>query len=188
MPAIHRYTLARKDCIHIFCFGNEFPTKIALQLQEIFFWIDSPIIILHVFVCDSENYADKSLGNYFLENLISVTWNNVFGINFAIVSGWSVDLLSPPFWEENAWKMDLVNANCEGGGLNLVGSLVLSSQRLPWNKMQSQRPHVTRYCVTIAAIPDIARYFSMSLSEVPKCNGARCSWSSIQQFLENIHC
>ena len=26
----------------------------------------------------------------FLENLTSVTWNNVFGINFAIISGWSV--------------------------------------------------------------------------------------------------
>ena len=28
------------------------------------------------------------LGIMFLENLISVTWNNVFGINFAIISGW----------------------------------------------------------------------------------------------------
>ena len=28
------------------------------------------------------------LGIHFLENLISVTWNNVFGINFAMISGW----------------------------------------------------------------------------------------------------
>ena len=41
-------------------------------------------ITYHVSVCDSENYMEKSYGNYFLENLISVTQKNVFGINFAI--------------------------------------------------------------------------------------------------------
>ena len=32
--------------------------------------------------------------NYFLENLISVTYIYIFGIHFAIVSGWSVDKFS----------------------------------------------------------------------------------------------
>ena len=33
------------------------------------------------------------MGIIFLENLVSVTQNNVIGINFAIMSGWSVSLL-----------------------------------------------------------------------------------------------
>ena len=46
-----------------------------------------PKITLRVFVCDSENYMKNVFGNYFLENLISVTQMNVFGINFANISG-----------------------------------------------------------------------------------------------------
>ena len=33
---------------------------------------------------------EKIFGNYFLENRVSFTQQNVFGINFAIVSDWGV--------------------------------------------------------------------------------------------------
>ena len=33
---------------------------------------------------------ENCLGTIFLENLISVTYENVFGMNFATISGWSV--------------------------------------------------------------------------------------------------
>ena len=47
---------------------------------------------LLVFVCDSENdMCTNCLGIIFLENLISVTSNNVFRIDVAIISGWSVE-------------------------------------------------------------------------------------------------
>ena len=52
--------------------------------------INSPKITYHVFICDSKKYMEKLFGNYFLENLISVAENNVFGIDFATISGWSV--------------------------------------------------------------------------------------------------
>ena len=52
--------------------------------------INFPKITYHVFVCDSENYMETLFGNSFFENGISVTQKNVFGTNFAIISGWSV--------------------------------------------------------------------------------------------------
>ena len=50
----------------IFCFGNAFLE--ILHFSCIFFsGINFPKITLHVFVCDSEHYMEKSFGNYFLE-------------------------------------------------------------------------------------------------------------------------
>ena len=41
---------------------------------------------------------ENCLGIIILENLISVTRNNVFGINFAIISGWGVLHTTPVNW------------------------------------------------------------------------------------------
>ena len=88
------YTLARKYYIHIFLFMELLSPQITFQLQKenSFSGVNVPKITLRVFVCDSENYMEKCFGDYFLENRISVTWNKVFGANFAIISGWSVQV------------------------------------------------------------------------------------------------
>ena len=58
-------------------------------------------------------------GNYFLENLTSVTQNNVFGVNFEIISGWGV--ISQLHTHTN----QLHNFNCRGINLcNVCASLV----------------------------------------------------------------
>ena len=93
--------------------------KITFQVQEFVFFcwggggrIHFPNVTYHIFVCDSENYMEKMFGNYFLENLIPVTWNNVLGINFAIISGWSVQREASPavlkgreFWKCSLWML-----------------------------------------------------------------------------------
>ena len=95
---LNMYALARKYYIHNVLL-LEFIPIITCQLQEMFFFsgINFPKMSYHVFVCDSKNYMEKLFGKYFLENLISVTWNNVFGINFAIHSGWRVMYLGEVF-------------------------------------------------------------------------------------------
>ena len=88
----HYYTLAWKDYIHK-CLLSEviFPPKWHLSYKKYVSGIHLPKkIIYHVFVCDSENYMEKLLGIIFLGIFVSVTWNKVFGINFAKKSGWSV--------------------------------------------------------------------------------------------------
>ena len=105
-----------KNTLHKFLCLELISRKITFQLQEnIYSGINFPKITYHVFVCDSENYMEKRFGNYFLENLISVTWNNVFGINFAIISGWSV--LTESDWEvlrrEQWWQPDNSQRNLE---------------------------------------------------------------------------
>ena len=45
--------------------------------------INLQTITFHTFACDSQNYMVNSFGNDFLENPISVTQKNGFGINFA---------------------------------------------------------------------------------------------------------
>ena len=80
---------------HEIMFSELIIRKITYQLQEnLFLELISRKITYHVFVCDLENYMEQLLGSIFLENLISVAWNNVFGINFAKISGWSVVLRS----------------------------------------------------------------------------------------------
>ena len=54
-----------------------------------------PKITYHVFVCDSENYMDKPFWNYFLGKSDFSYMKYAFGINFAIISGWSVYSLGP---------------------------------------------------------------------------------------------
>ena len=72
------------------CFRNRFPEKLHFSYINIVSGIHIPHITLHVFVCDSENYMERLFEFIFLENRISVTQKNVCGINFAIVSDWSV--------------------------------------------------------------------------------------------------
>ena len=64
------------------------------------FWggIDFPKITYHVFTCDSENYMEKLFGNYFLGKSHFSYTKNVFGINFATISGWSVVRLKMWGW------------------------------------------------------------------------------------------
>ena len=85
------YTQARKILhTYILVFGINFPNNYIAVTRRYFSGINFPKVAYHVFVSVSENYMENVLGIIFLENLISVTWNNVFGINFAIISGWSV--------------------------------------------------------------------------------------------------
>ena len=72
-------------------FGITFPKNYISVTRNLFLELISQKITYHVFICDSENYMEKLFGNIFLENLISVTSNNVFGIIFAIISGWCVE-------------------------------------------------------------------------------------------------
>ena len=66
---------------HLNC--NALRTREMLGISNVHF----PKITFNVFVCDSENYME-----ILLEDLISVTQKNVFGIYFAIISSWSVNL------------------------------------------------------------------------------------------------
>ena len=52
------------------------------------------------------------LGFIFLENLLSVTWTNVFGIDFAIISGQSVisDSFAHPLWCTNRNTCNIVQS------------------------------------------------------------------------------
>ena len=69
----------------------------AFQLRNtIFTGTNFPLIALHVFVCDSENYKDKSFRNYFCGKSHSGVYlfYNIFGVDFAIMSGWCVGTLT----------------------------------------------------------------------------------------------
>ena len=88
------YTPARKDYIYKFLFSELISRNFTCQLHEnILLELNFPTITHHVFVGDSRNYMEKLVGNFFLENRISVTQKNVFGISFAIISDWSVRLV-----------------------------------------------------------------------------------------------
>ena len=47
-------------------------------------------ITYHVFACDLANYVGNLFGNYFLGKSHFSYMKSVFGINFAMISGWSV--------------------------------------------------------------------------------------------------
>ena len=66
----------------------------TFQFQENIFleFISRKLHITYSFVIQRITWKD-SLGIIFLENRISVTQKSVFGINFAIISGWSVETL-----------------------------------------------------------------------------------------------
>ena len=85
------YTLARKDYIHKVLFSELISGNITFQLQENILreLISRKLHITYSFVIQRITWKN-CLGIISLENLISVTCNNVFGINFAIISGWSV--------------------------------------------------------------------------------------------------
>ena len=61
-----------------------------------FYFLEKKLHITYSFVTQRITSKD-CLGILFLENLISVTWNKVFGITFAILSGWSVVIAKPWF-------------------------------------------------------------------------------------------
>ena len=65
--------------------------KSTVQSQESIFreLISPKLHITYSFVIQRITFKNV-LEIIFLENLISVTCNNVFGINFSIISGWSV--------------------------------------------------------------------------------------------------
>ena len=86
------YTLARKDYIHTFLFSELISRKKSFQLQKSIFreFISRELHIAYSFVIQRITW--KIVWEFFFGNLISVTWNNVFGIDFAIISGWSVRL------------------------------------------------------------------------------------------------
>ena len=75
----------------IFVFGINLPT-IYISVTRKHFWGEAISRNLHIkdsFVIRRITWKNR-LGIISLENLISVTQNNVFGINFAVISGWSV--------------------------------------------------------------------------------------------------
>ena len=71
-------------------FWNEFPEKLHLSYKKDCLWNQFPKMTLHVFVCDSENYMEKCFGNYFLGKSHVSYINKVLGVNFAMISGWSL--------------------------------------------------------------------------------------------------
>ena len=75
---------------YMFAFGIHIPKKLHVSYINRLSAITCPKVALHVFFCDSESYMEKMFRNYCLQNLISVTQNNVFGISSVIISGWSV--------------------------------------------------------------------------------------------------
>ena len=89
-----KYTRGKNITYINFCFRNEFPEKSHFSYKNIFCreLISRKLHRLWF----GELQTKNCLGNIFLENLISVAWNNVFGVNFAIISGWSA---LPYKWE-----------------------------------------------------------------------------------------
>ena len=73
-----------------FVFGINFPKNYMSVTRNSFLELISRKNTLHVFFCDSENYMEKSFGNYFLGKSHLSYINNAFGVNFAIISGWGV--------------------------------------------------------------------------------------------------
>ena len=69
-----------------------FPKNYISVTRKIF-WelISRKLHITYSFVIQTITWKNV-LGIIFLENLISVTWNNVFRVSFAIIFGWSVTL------------------------------------------------------------------------------------------------
>ena len=76
---------------YIFVFALNFPKNYISATRTSFSRksISRKLHITYSFVIQ-RNYMEKLFGNQFLENIISVTCNNVFGIHFAIISGWGV--------------------------------------------------------------------------------------------------
>ena len=66
------YTPARKDFTQLFGFGTNFATGYIALTYTYFTGINFPQIVLHVFVCDSENHMRIVL-ELILTNLIAVT-------------------------------------------------------------------------------------------------------------------
>ena len=93
------YTQARKDYIHIILFLELISPKITFQLQEGIFleFIPEKLHYAYSFVIQRITWKNV-LEIIFLENLVSVTWNNVFGVNFSNFSGWSVCLPQSKDW------------------------------------------------------------------------------------------
>ena len=75
----------------IFVFGITVPQHYISVAQKLFLKLISRKLHYTYFICDSENCMLK-LSWIFLRNCMSVTQRNVFGINFAIISEWCVDL------------------------------------------------------------------------------------------------
>ena len=115
------YTLARKDYIHKLLFSELISRKITFQSHtKIFFrqFISRKLHITYSFVAQSITWKN-CLGIIFLENLISVTWNNLFRVNFAIISGWSVKL--PEERGKNRLKLALKISPARWGKITLKG-------------------------------------------------------------------
>ena len=68
------------------CFRNQLPEILDFSYKNILLEVIPDGYITRI-VCDSEHCLSQ---NYFLENLISVTQKNVFGIHVATTSDWSV--------------------------------------------------------------------------------------------------
>ena len=78
--------------MHTFLFSELISRKITFQLQDFFFreLISQKLHIPYSSFVIQRITWKIVLGILFLENLISVTWNNVFGMKFAeTFSGWS---------------------------------------------------------------------------------------------------
>ena len=138
-----------------------------------------------------------------LENLISVTWNEVIGINLAIVSGWSV-LWSPKrlhthifiTWEfisqlhrTSATRGLLAGIHlCNIGCLQMVLSVSANYTRMPGNAFPIARTSVTqkkRFRITVRTAKITDRTFIISaIIQVPKYR----PWPSLKIFLVILAC
>ena len=87
---VSEYTLARKYYIHKFCFRINFPKTYISVTRNYLSGINfQKLHITYSLVIQTITWK-QFLGNIFLEDLISVTWIEVIGINFAIIFRWSV--------------------------------------------------------------------------------------------------
>ena len=72
------------------CFRTQFSEKMFSYINRVSI-MNVPKIALHVSICDPENYTKKFYWNFVPGKrssfMISVTRNNVFGVNSAIMSG-----------------------------------------------------------------------------------------------------